>query len=123
MHLRHTSLLNFTYKHICLEYCTDKDVLDDCCVHHVILSVPQAARALRHPTSILQPHSRVNVLRDIALPPSPSILVTMSSIRFARAALRARPAAFRVPIQRRTYAEAVSDKLKLSLALPHQVRY
>ncbi|KAL2007925.1 hypothetical protein VTN00DRAFT_7907 [Thermoascus crustaceus] len=47
----------------------------------------------------------------------------MSSIRFARAALRARPAAFRVPVQRRTYAEAVSDKLKLSLALPHQTIY
>ncbi|GAD92557.1 ATP synthase delta chain, mitochondrial precursor [Paecilomyces variotii No. 5] len=44
----------------------------------------------------------------------------MSSLRFARAALRARPAAFRVPIQRRGYAEAVSDKIKLSLALPHQ---
>ncbi|OJI96281.1 hypothetical protein ASPVEDRAFT_58297 [Aspergillus versicolor CBS 583.65] len=44
----------------------------------------------------------------------------MSSLRFARSALRARPAAFRVPIQRRGYAEAVSDKIKLSLALPHQ---
>lgn len=46
----------------------------------------------------------------------------MSSLRFARSAFRARPAAFRVPIQRRGYAEAVSDKIKLSLALPHQVR-
>ncbi|KAL4916967.1 hypothetical protein BDW62DRAFT_211494 [Aspergillus aurantiobrunneus] len=46
----------------------------------------------------------------------------MSSLRFARSALRARPsAAFRVPFQRRGYAEAVSDKIKLSLALPHQV--
>ncbi|KAL4780187.1 ATP synthase [Aspergillus varians] len=44
----------------------------------------------------------------------------MSSLRFARSALRARPAAFRVPLQRRGYAEAVSDKIKLSLALPHQ---
>ncbi|PKY04824.1 putative ATP synthase delta chain mitochondrial precursor [Aspergillus campestris IBT 28561] len=44
----------------------------------------------------------------------------MSSLRFARAALRARPAAFGAPFQRRGYAEAVSDKLKLSLVLPHQ---
>ncbi|KAI9724859.1 MAG: hypothetical protein M1812_000135 [Candelaria pacifica] len=28
----------------------------------------------------------------------------------------------RVPMQRRNYAEAVTDKIKLSLALPHQVR-
>lgn len=45
----------------------------------------------------------------------------MSSLRFTRAALRACPAAFRVPAQRRGYADAVSDKLKLSLVLPHQV--
>ncbi|PWY86980.1 putative ATP synthase delta chain mitochondrial precursor, partial [Aspergillus heteromorphus CBS 117.55] len=44
----------------------------------------------------------------------------MSSLRFARSALRARPSAFRVPLQRRGYAEAVSDKIKLSLTLPHQ---
>ncbi|EAL88022.1 hypothetical protein KXW98_004739 [Aspergillus fumigatus] len=44
----------------------------------------------------------------------------MSSLRFARSALRARPSALRVPLQRRGYAEAVSDKIKLSLALPHQ---
>ncbi|KAJ4268788.1 hypothetical protein NW762_002856 [Fusarium torreyae] len=47
----------------------------------------------------------------------------MNSLRFARAALRARPAAIRVPLQRRTYAEAVPDKIKLSLALPHQAIY
>ncbi|KAL5335102.1 ATP synthase [Aspergillus crustosus] len=45
----------------------------------------------------------------------------MSSLRFARSALRARPAAFRMPLQRRGYAEAVPDKIKLSLVLPHQV--
>ena len=47
----------------------------------------------------------------------------MSSLRFARSAFRARPSALRVPMfqQRRGYAEAVSDKIKLSLALPHQV--
>ncbi|BDD54515.1 delta subunit of the central stalk of mitochondrial F1F0 ATP synthase, atp16 [Monascus purpureus] len=47
----------------------------------------------------------------------------MNSFRFARSALRARPAAFRVPVQRRGYAEAVSDKIKLSLVLPHQTIY
>ncbi|KFH49026.1 ATP synthase subunit delta-like protein [Hapsidospora chrysogenum ATCC 11550] len=47
----------------------------------------------------------------------------MNSFRFARAALRARPAAMRVPVQRRTYAEAVPDKIKLSLTLPHQAIY
>jgi hypothetical protein len=74
-------------------------------------------------------------------PQSPSLL-TMNSFRFARAALRARPAAMRVPVQRRTYAEALPDKastgptgvhhlsslltalqIKLSLSLPHQVRF
>ncbi|RJE20254.1 hypothetical protein PHISCL_07411 [Aspergillus sclerotialis] len=44
----------------------------------------------------------------------------MNSFRFARSALRARPSALRVPFQRRGYAEAVSDKVKLSLTLPHQ---
>ena len=61
----------------------------------------------------------------------------MNSLRIARAAVRARSAAVKVPLQRRGYAEAVSDKvgnsglilpiansqqIKLSLALPHQVR-
>ncbi|KAI9877398.1 MAG: delta subunit of the central stalk of mitochondrial F1F0 ATP synthase, atp16 [Pleopsidium flavum] len=45
----------------------------------------------------------------------------MNSFRIARTALRARPAAVRTPLQRRGYADAVSDKIKLSLALPHQV--
>ncbi|KAM0275116.1 hypothetical protein ACHAQH_007557 [Verticillium albo-atrum] len=47
----------------------------------------------------------------------------MNSLRIARAALRARPATIRVPLQRRTYAEAVPDKIKLSLSLPHQPIY
>ncbi|KAF3024307.1 delta subunit of the central stalk of mitochondrial F1F0 ATP synthase, atp16 [Neopestalotiopsis sp. 37M] len=47
----------------------------------------------------------------------------MNSFRVARAALRARPAAFRAPLQRRTYADAAPDKIKLSLALPHQSIY
>lgn len=51
----------------------------------------------------------------------------MSALRFSRAALRVRPtgaaaAAFRPLVQqRRGYAEAVADKIKLSLALPHKV--
>ena len=44
------------------------------------------------------------------------------SMRVARAATRIRPSAFRLPLQRRAYADAVSDKIKLTLALPHQVR-
>lgn len=37
----------------------------------------------------------------------------MNSLRLARSALRARPAMARVPLQRRTYAEAVSDKVSI----------
>ncbi|KAI0155870.1 putative ATP synthase delta chain mitochondrial precursor [Pestalotiopsis sp. NC0098] len=47
----------------------------------------------------------------------------MNSFRVASRALRARPTAFRVPLQRRTYADAAPDKIKLSLALPHQAIY
>ncbi|CAF9903854.1 MAG: hypothetical protein GOMPHAMPRED_000581 [Gomphillus americanus] len=47
----------------------------------------------------------------------------MSSMRIARAALRARPSALRTFPQRRGYADAVSDKIKLTLALPHQSIY
>lgn len=48
---------------------------------------------------------------------------TMNSLRFARTALRARPSIIRAPIQRRGYAEAVSDKLRFNLSLPHQSIY
>ncbi|ODH41446.1 ATP synthase subunit delta, mitochondrial [Paracoccidioides brasiliensis] len=47
----------------------------------------------------------------------------MNSLRIARAALRARPAAIRAPLQRRAYADAVADKIKLSLVLPHESIY
>ncbi|KAK3333996.1 ATP synthase delta chain mitochondrial precursor [Cercophora scortea] len=47
----------------------------------------------------------------------------MNSLRIARAALRVRPVAMRIPVQRRGYAEAVPDKIKLSLSLPHQSIY
>ena len=50
-----------------------------------------------------------------------NLLATMSSVRLSRAALRVRPSAVLKPVQRRSYADAVSDKIKLSLALPHQV--
>ena len=46
----------------------------------------------------------------------------MNSLRIARAAARLRPSSARLSVQRRGYAEAVSDKIKLTLALPHQVR-
>ena len=46
----------------------------------------------------------------------------MNSFRVARAALRVRPTAFAAPLARRGYAEVASDKIKLTLALPHQVR-
>merc|ERR1712144_174920 len=47
----------------------------------------------------------------------------MNSLRVARSALRARPTAFRAPLQQRGYADVASDKIRLSLALPHQAIY
>ncbi|MCJ1455079.1 delta subunit of the central stalk of mitochondrial F1F0 ATP synthase, atp16 [Mycoblastus sanguinarius] len=47
----------------------------------------------------------------------------MNSIRVARAAARIRPSAARMPLQRRGYADPVSDKVKLTLALPHDSIY
>ncbi|OCL13605.1 epsilon subunit of F1F0-ATP synthase N-terminal domain-containing protein [Glonium stellatum] len=47
----------------------------------------------------------------------------MSSLRIARAAFRVRPAVIRAPVQRRGYADVAADKIKLSLALPHQSIY
>ncbi|KAK3178774.1 hypothetical protein OEA41_000911 [Lepraria neglecta] len=47
----------------------------------------------------------------------------MNSLRVARAAARIRPSTFVAPLQRRSYADAVSDKIKLTLALPHQSIY
>ncbi|KAL8973153.1 MAG: hypothetical protein Q9183_000116 [Haloplaca sp. 2 TL-2023] len=46
----------------------------------------------------------------------------MNTLRIARVAARCRPATrFKTPLQRRGYADAVSDKIKITLALPHQV--
>ena len=47
----------------------------------------------------------------------------MNSFRIARAAFRGHISAIRKPLQRRGYADAVSDKIKLTLALPHQVSH
>ncbi|MCJ1243100.1 delta subunit of the central stalk of mitochondrial F1F0 ATP synthase, atp16 [Trapelia coarctata] len=47
----------------------------------------------------------------------------MNSLRIVRAAALVRPSAVRSPLQRRGYADAVSDKIKLTLALPHQSIY
>lgn len=47
----------------------------------------------------------------------------MSSLRIVRAAFRVRPASIRTSIQRRGYADVAADKIKLSLALPHQSIY
>ena len=43
------------------------------------------------------------------------------SLRIARAVTRTRPIMLRFALQRRGYADPVSDKIKLTLALPHQV--
>ncbi|KAL8724004.1 MAG: hypothetical protein Q9166_008182 [cf. Caloplaca sp. 2 TL-2023] len=48
----------------------------------------------------------------------------MKGLRLAHIAARTRPVtAIRQPLQRRGYADAVSDKIKLTLALPHQSIY
>lgn len=53
-----------------------------------------------------------------------SPIAVMNTLRLARVAARTRTAnAIRLPLQRRTYADAVSDKIKLTLALPHQVHH
>ncbi|KAI6246063.1 ATP synthase subunit delta, mitochondrial [Erysiphe necator] len=44
----------------------------------------------------------------------------MQSLRCVRIALKSRTTVVPFPSQRRYYAEAVADKIKLSLALPHQ---
>ena len=45
----------------------------------------------------------------------------MNASRIIRVAASTRPSAARLPRLRRGYADAVSDKIKLTLALPHQV--
>ncbi|MCJ1350378.1 MAG: delta subunit of the central stalk of mitochondrial F1F0 ATP synthase, atp16 [Icmadophila ericetorum] len=47
----------------------------------------------------------------------------MSALRIARAAARVRLMGIKVPLQRRSYADALPDKIKLTLALPHQAIY
>ena len=50
------------------------------------------------------------------------VYTKMNTFRLARAVTRIGITPARLPLQRRGYAEAVSDKIKLTLALPHQVR-
>lgn len=50
-----------------------------------------------------------------------SLYPNMNSLRIARAAIRVESTFIRKPMLRRGYADAVSDKLKLTLTLPHQV--
>ncbi|KAF2430289.1 epsilon subunit of F1F0-ATP synthase N-terminal domain-containing protein [Tothia fuscella] len=50
----------------------------------------------------------------------------MSAFRIARSALKVRPSTFRAaaaPVLRRGYADVASDKIALSLVLPHQSIY
>ncbi|CZT15547.1 probable ATP synthase delta chain precursor, mitochondrial [Ramularia collo-cygni] len=48
----------------------------------------------------------------------------MNSLRVARSALRVRPSALKAaPLMRRSYADVASDKIQLTLALPHQAIY
>jgi hypothetical protein len=85
------------------------------------LAMHAAAHRLNPPSAELRPRRFTNKFRQT----SNCILTTfrsiMNSLRIARAAVRARPAAIARPLQRRGYAEVASDKIKLSLALPHQV--
>ena len=64
-----------------------------------------------------------SVLAQLHLRDHRPINLVMNSLRIARSALRAQPTRLLAPVIRRGYAEAVSDKIKLSLALPHQVRH
>lgn len=72
------------------------------------------------PRRALQRQLLLALLHFVPLTLSPSQQSIMNSLRVARVALRARPAALKT-LQKRGYADAVPDKIKLSLALPHQV--
>ncbi|EER43271.1 ATP synthase subunit delta [Histoplasma capsulatum H143] len=79
----------------------------------------KTSRILPSRTSSPAFHPDFSSVQDTPLHPhsSPSSNCAMNSFRFARAALRASPSTFRVPLQRRGYADAVADKLKLSLSI------
>ena len=50
----------------------------------------------------------------------------MNSLRVARSALKVRPSSLKAvqqPLLRRGYADVAPDKIQLTLALPHQVRF
>lgn len=65
-------------------------------------------------------HQAPSLHRSLVFVPLKPHTTIMNSVRVARVALRARPVALKT-LQKRGYADAVSDKIKLSLALPHQV--
>jgi hypothetical protein len=51
-------------------------------------------------------------------------IAIMNSLRIARVALSARPSALRTTtLLKRSYADVAPDKIKLTLALPHQAIY
>ena len=52
-----------------------------------------------------------------------TLRVARQAVRAAPRTFRAAPAAQRFVQQRRGYADVASDKIQLSLALPHQVRF
>lgn len=62
--------------------------------------------------------SLINCLNLLEFPKHES---RMNSLRIARATARFIPGATRLCLQNRGYADAVSDKIQLTLALPHQV--
>jgi hypothetical protein len=72
--------------------------------HHVIKRLEQIQRAELQ-SSLEETTTPIPI--ELQLTPQ----VAMNSLRIARTALRARPAAIKVPFQRRGYAEAVSDKV------------
>jgi hypothetical protein len=74
----------------------------------------RTAVATKSSRTVFKKHSKFNL---IVTPP-----VKMSAFRLSRPLLRSRPLALRSLTQRRGYAEEISDKIKLSLSLPHQVR-
>jgi hypothetical protein len=60
-----------------------------------------------------QPNDELIQAQALKLPQRLALyqLDIMNSLRIARTALRVRPTAIRAPLQRRGYAEAVSDKV------------
>lgn len=58
---------------------------------------------------------------DCTILNTPNHPFRMNFLRIARGTARFMPTAPRLPLQSRGYADTVSDKIQLTLALPHQV--